>query len=203
MDEPFGAVDPVVRAQLQEEFLRLQEELAKTVVFVTHDIDEALRMGDRIAILNVGGVLEQFDTPEEILASPANDFVADFIGGERGLKRLGLRAVSSIDLVRGPVVDLSDGKIAAEKAMAEYGTDWVVLLDGDKLLGWVWDNDIDQGSLSDLEPHDFWVELGPESSLRSALNAVVMTRSRVAVVVENGVYQGMAGLDTIAGEVEL
>ena len=91
MDEPFGAVDPIVRARLQDEFLGLHSRLGKTVVFVTHDIDEALHLGTRVAILNVGGILEQFDTPENILANPANEFVEDFIGGERGLKRLALR----------------------------------------------------------------------------------------------------------------
>ncbi len=201
LDEPFGAVDPIVRFQLQEEFLRLQEELSKTVVFVTHDIDEALRMGDRIAILNVGGILEQFDTPENILSGPASEFVADFIGGERGLKRLGLRTVGSVDLTRGPVVDVRSDVETARDAMAQYGTEWVALLDGDRLLGWVWGEDLD-GQLTDLEPHSFWVELDPESTLRKALNAVVMTRSRVAVVVEDGIYRGMLGLETIAGEVD-
>ena len=98
MDEPFGAVDPLVRTRLQRELLRLQDELHKTIVFVTHDIDEAIHLGDRVAILNVGGVLEQYATPEEILATPANDFVADFLGNERGLKRLALIPVTDVDL---------------------------------------------------------------------------------------------------------
>lgn len=88
MDEPFGAVDPVVRAKLQDEFLRLQRDLGKTVVLVTHDIDEAVRMGDRVAVFAVGGRLAQFATPMELLARPADDFVADFVGSTRGLRRL-------------------------------------------------------------------------------------------------------------------
>jgi osmoprotectant transport system ATP-binding protein len=88
MDEPFGAIDPITRTRLQDEFLRLQSELRKTVVFVTHDIDEAVKMGDRIALLNVGGRLEQYDTPAQILGAPATDFVANFVGDDRGLKRL-------------------------------------------------------------------------------------------------------------------
>ncbi len=88
MDEPFGAVDPVVRAQLQDEFIRLQRDLGKTVVLVTHDIDEAVRMGDRVAVFAVGGRLAQFATPMELLARPADDFVADFVGSTRGLRRL-------------------------------------------------------------------------------------------------------------------
>ena len=98
MDEPFGAVDPIVRSRLQEEFLDLHSRLGKTVVFVTHDIDEALHLGTRVAILNVGGILEQFDTPENILANPANEFVEDFLGGERGLKRLALRPISEVEM---------------------------------------------------------------------------------------------------------
>jgi osmoprotectant transport system ATP-binding protein len=88
MDEPFGAVDPVVRAKLQDEFLRLQRDLGKTVVLVTHDIDEAVRMGDRVAVFAVGGRLAQYATPMELLARPADDFVADFVGSTRGLRRL-------------------------------------------------------------------------------------------------------------------
>ena len=90
MDEPFGAVDPIVRGRLQAEFKDLQSRLSKTVVFVTHDIDEALFLGDRVAILNIGARVEQYAAPEEILAGPANRFVEEFLGGERGLRRLGL-----------------------------------------------------------------------------------------------------------------
>ena len=92
MDEPFGAVDPIVRERLQNELLRLQEQLAKTILFVTHDIDEAIKMGDLVAVMQVGGVLAQFGPPEEILANPASDFVARFVGADRGLKRLSLSA---------------------------------------------------------------------------------------------------------------
>jgi osmoprotectant transport system ATP-binding protein len=102
MDEPFAAVDPVVRARLQDQFLQIQRRLRKTIVFVTHDVDEAIKMADRIAILNVGGILEQYAPPEEILRAPANTFVADFVGEERGLKRLGLIAVRDIALEPGP-----------------------------------------------------------------------------------------------------
>jgi osmoprotectant transport system ATP-binding protein len=99
MDEPFGAVDPIVRERLQNELLRLQEQLAKTIVFVTHDIDEAIKMGDLVAVMDVGGVLAQFGPPAEILANPASDFVARFVGADRGLKRLSLSRVGDLDLV--------------------------------------------------------------------------------------------------------
>jgi len=98
MDEPFGAIDPIVRARLQDEFLRLQREVRKTVVFVTHDIDEAIRIGDRIAILRRGGRLAQYDTPETILEHPADDFVAEFVGADRALKALALRTVGELEL---------------------------------------------------------------------------------------------------------
>jgi osmoprotectant transport system ATP-binding protein len=99
MDEPFGAIDPINRARLQDEFLRLQETVKKTVVFVTHDIDEAIKMGDRIAILAEGGVLAQYDTPLEILTRPADEFVAQFVGADRGLKRLSLTRLSELKLI--------------------------------------------------------------------------------------------------------
>jgi osmoprotectant transport system ATP-binding protein len=99
MDEPFGAIDPITRERLQNDFLRLHREIRKTVVFVTHDIDEAIKMGDRICILREGGVLAQYDTPEAILAAPADDFVAQFVGADRGLKRLALRRVNEVELL--------------------------------------------------------------------------------------------------------
>ena len=105
MDEPFGAIDPITRERLQNDFLRLHREVRKTVIFVTHDIDEAITMGDRICLLRQGGKLAQYDTPENILASPADDFVADFVGADRGLKRLGLRRLSEIELSSAPATD--------------------------------------------------------------------------------------------------
>jgi osmoprotectant transport system ATP-binding protein len=101
MDEPFGAIDPIVRARLQDEFLRLQHELRKTVVFVTHDVDEAIKIGDRIAILREGGRLAQYDTPERILEHPADEFVAEFVGRDRALKALSLRTLGELELTSG------------------------------------------------------------------------------------------------------
>jgi osmoprotectant transport system ATP-binding protein len=98
MDEPFGAIDPITRTRLQDEFLRLQQRVRKTVVFVTHDIDEAIKMGDKIAILREGGRLAQYDTPERILTAPADEFVAEFVGADRALKRLGLATLADVQL---------------------------------------------------------------------------------------------------------
>jgi osmoprotectant transport system ATP-binding protein len=102
MDEPFGAIDPITRERLQDDFLRLHKEIRKTVIFVTHDIDEAIKMGDRVAILRQGGILAQYDTPDEILAHPADDFVARFVGADRGLKRLALRRLDEVELLQAP-----------------------------------------------------------------------------------------------------
>src|SRR5438876_12303899 len=107
MDEPFGALDPITRDRLQQEFLRLHAEIRKTVIFVTHDIGEAIKMGDRIAILREGGILAQYDTPDAILANPADEFVARFVGADRSLKRLALRRLSDIELLEVPNGDHS------------------------------------------------------------------------------------------------
>lgn len=201
MDEPFGAVDPIVRANLQQEFLDLQRELGKTVVFVTHDIDEAILLGTRIAILNVGGVLEQYDKPATILREPANRFVEDFLGGERGLKRLGLLPVSSAEMTRGPVVDRSASSDQARAVMAEFGVDWFGVLDGPKLLGWVDAAELDGATLDSVTPRPFAVSLRSDSSLREALDAVVTGHARTAVVVDDGIYQGMLDLEAISEEI--
>jgi len=116
MDEPFGAIDPITRDRLQNEFLRLHREIRKTVIFVTHDIDEAIKMGDRIAILRQGGVLAQYATPDEILASPADDFVASFVGADRGLKRLSLTRLADLDLGPPPAGERDDGAPTAPEA---------------------------------------------------------------------------------------
>ena len=203
MDEPFGAVDPIVRARLQDELAALQERLHKTIVFVTHDIDEAIKLGDRIAILNVGGKLEQLATPEEILKEPANAFVEDFLGGERGLKRLGLLEVGDAPLDRGPTVDLSDPAAAALRVAADRGVDWVVVLAGDRLCGWLPVEEVERAArVGDLVPRPFLVNLRREDSLRDALDAVVTSRARVAVVLDrDDRYLGLLDLEAIAEEI--
>jgi osmoprotectant transport system ATP-binding protein len=115
MDEPFGAIDPITRERLQNDFLRLHRELRKTVVFVTHDIDEAIKMGDRICILREGGILAQYDTPEAILAAPADDFVAQFVGADRGLKRLALRRLDEVELLPVPGEDSASTPACSSK----------------------------------------------------------------------------------------
>jgi osmoprotectant transport system ATP-binding protein len=117
MDEPFGAIDPITRERLQDEFLRLHGEIRKTVIFVTHDIDEAIKMGDRIAILEGGGRLAQYDTPDAILAHPASDFVARFVGADRGLKRLSLATLADLDLE--PLNGIREPRAALETSLRD------------------------------------------------------------------------------------
>jgi osmoprotectant transport system ATP-binding protein len=137
MDEPFGAVDPVVRERLQNEFLRLQQQMRKTVLFVTHDIEEAVRLGDRIAVYGQG-TIEQFDTPATVLGAPASPYVADFVGADRGLKRLSVTPVESGDLERPPVVRLDEPMAGAVRRLRAAGAPWGVVLDGDGALhGWI------------------------------------------------------------------
>lgn len=137
MDEPFGAVDPVVREHLQNEFLRLQSQVRKTVLFVTHDIEEAVRLGDRIAVYGHGRI-EQFDAPTAVLGTPATPYVADFVGADRGLKRLSVTPIERSDLELPPVVHLDDPLSAAAERLARDGANWAVVLDdADRLHGWV------------------------------------------------------------------
>ena len=138
MDEPFGAVDPIVRERLQNELLRLQERLAKTILFVTHDIDEAIKMGDLVAVMQVGGHLAQFATPAEILANPASEFVARFVGADRGLKRLALSRVGDLQLQ--PAVTARVGSDAADarrRALEDPFPYLLVVDEHDAPLGWL------------------------------------------------------------------
>ncbi|MGR8009127.1 ABC transporter ATP-binding protein [Streptomyces hypolithicus] len=137
MDEPFGAVDPVVREHLQNEFLRLQSQVRKTVLFVTHDIEEAVRLGDRIAVYGQG-TIEQFDAPTAVLGAPATPYVADFVGADRGLKRLSVTPIEPGDLEQPPVVHLDDPVKKAAAELAAGGARWAVVLDReDDLHGWI------------------------------------------------------------------
>jgi len=136
MDEPFGAIDPISRDRIHQEFLRLQGEVKKTVVFVTHDINEAVRLGTRIAILRQGGVLEQYASAAEVLGRPASPFVADFVGSDRGVKRLSVMAVDVAHLATLPVVEPGAGLADARHAIDDAGGVWAVVVDVDgRLVG--------------------------------------------------------------------
>ncbi len=138
MDEPFGAVDPIVRERLQGEFRRLMQEVRKTVLFVTHDLDEAVLLGDKVAVFSQGGNLEQYDAPATILGAPATRFVADFVGSDRGLKRLSVTPIDVGDLSHPPVVHLDDRLADATASLEKAGARWAVVLDDKEALhGWI------------------------------------------------------------------
>jgi osmoprotectant transport system ATP-binding protein len=203
MDEPFAAVDPIVRARLQDQFLEIQTQLKKTIVFVTHDIDEAIKMADRIAILNVGGVVEQFATPEEVLRAPANDFVERFVGAERGLKRLALIEVSQIQVQEGPVVAPSASIEDARREMERFGFDWVSVVNEGELLGWVDERSLGgRSSVGDASPRRFSAAVTPRSSLREALDSIVTSQTNVAVVLDDGQrYLGILTVEQVSKEI--
>jgi osmoprotectant transport system ATP-binding protein len=202
MDEPFGALDPITRDRLQNEFLRLHRQVRKTVIFVTHDIDEAIKMGDRIAILREGGVLAQYDTPDAILARPVDDFVARFVGADRGLKRLALRRVSDLELIPGPSARAGDDATVALAALDSFGFETLVLLDEDgRPCGLLPRSSLNGGRVSTegARPVDSVVQ--DSATLRDALSTMLsFAGSHMTVVDDDGRYRGLVSADLISQE---
>ena len=201
MDEPFGATDPITRERLQNEFLRLQEEINKTIIFVTHDIDEAIKMGDRIAILREQSVIAQFDTPETILTAPADEFVEDFIGSGASLKRLNLSRVRDVDYHSDvPTGTYDESREALYNRL--HDSAWTALLmldDQGRPVRWLRATDF-QRTGADLRevglPHEAKVE--PQATLSDALNEMIVGNAGCAVVVDGrDRYQGLVDIDTI------
>jgi len=190
MDEPFSAVDPVVRVELQDELLRLQADLGKTILFVTHDIDEAIRLGDRVAVLRVGGRLAQFAPPDELLAHPADEFVTEFVGRDRGYRRLGFVPAASLALV-----DLPTGRDGEGTAPGE----WTVLLDGaERPAAWLAPDGgrHDLGSVYVTDASGA-VQEGA-GTLRGALDAALSSPARCGVAVDaEGRYRGGVAADDV------
>jgi osmoprotectant transport system ATP-binding protein len=187
MDEPFGAVDPIVRERLQNEFLRLQGDLAKTILFVTHDIDEAIKMGDLVAVMQVDGTLAQFAAPGDLLANPASDFVARFVGADRGLKRLSLSRVG--DLALQPVATAVDGDdaAAARQRALESGFPYLLVVDRDRRpTGWL---DVTRlpasGTVSPREATDLSPLLEPETTLKDALSMLLAGEVQAGIAVDH------------------
>ena len=203
MDEPFGAIDPITRERLQNEFLRLQAEIKKTIVFVTHDIDEAIKMGDRIAILETKSRIAQFDTPERILTDPANKFVEDFIGAGASIKRLSLSQVRDIKTASWPVAVLSEGSEAVRELMRKSGKDSVLLLDDRRRpKRWVSADDLAHaGRIEEAGwPAVSIVEEG--SSLYDVLDTMITSYKGSAIVVDGeGRYEGVVDFDTVLGAI--
>ncbi|HEX6311172.1 MAG TPA: betaine/proline/choline family ABC transporter ATP-binding protein [Acidimicrobiia bacterium] len=198
MDEPFGAIDPVTRVRLQDEFLRLQEEVRKTIVFVTHDIEEAVKMGDRIAILDVGGILMQYDTPAEVLGNPAAPMVADFVGADRALKRLKVTPIEEESLEHPPTVQPTASLADARAVMERTATTWVAVVNGDsKLRGHVRAANADgSGTVSDrAERVEAWVST--DDYLENALAAMLLTDYGWVAVVDGEDFVGVLTPDAI------
>lgn len=197
MDEPFGAVDPIVRARLQDELLSLQERVKKTIVLVTHDLDEALRLADRIALLNVGGILEQYAPPDELLRSPKNAFVEEFIGDDRSMRRLTLAQVADLPYQRGPVLEHSASVEEARAALATSPGGWLGLTRDDRFLGWVNGADLDGGPVSALALEPPAAQVRPESTLREAMEVIMNSSTAIAVIDDDGRFGGIVTLDQI------
>lgn len=201
MDEPFGAVDPIVRTALQDQFLALQRTLRKTIVLVTHDIDEAIKLGDRVAILDIGGVLAQYDPPERMLAEPATSFVADFLGSDRGLKRLGLMPIRREALEQGPVVSSGATVEEARAAARVSGVSWFAVADAGRLVGWASLAELDGVATVDeatLGPYHSRIDVS--ATLKHALDVFVGSRAELVAVFDGSEYIGMLSADRISRE---
>ncbi|MBS43931.1 MAG: ABC transporter [Nocardioides sp.] len=194
MDEPFGAIDPITRDRLQNEFLRLQEELHKTIVFVTHDIDEAIKMGDRIAILGERSTIRQYDTPERILAYPVDDFVNDFIGTGSTIKGLNFQQVSSLTLPDYPAIRPEDSADVARGKLDAAGEEWLVLLDdAGHPQRWLSTDDVAAGpSTYGEKGEEVGDTLNQDDTLFTALEHMVQSAAgKSCVVDESGRFAGV------------
>ncbi|AKS34653.1 ABC transporter ATP-binding protein [Mycolicibacterium goodii] len=200
MDEPFGAVDPITRQHLQDELLRLQDELHKTIVFVTHDFDEAVKVGDRIAILTEGSRIVQYDTPEAVLANPANDFVRGFVGHGAALKQLTLTRVRDVELHEAAVAHVGDDPADAIRTARGIDREHVIVLDRlDRPLRWMSLAELeDTRSLEHVTRDDNLEKVSTASTLNDALD-VMLTSSHGVVVVtgRRNSYQGVIRVETI------
>ncbi|MGI9577135.1 MAG: betaine/proline/choline family ABC transporter ATP-binding protein [Microthrixaceae bacterium] len=186
MDEPFGAIDPITRDRLQNEFLRLQSELRKTIIFVTHDIDEAVKMGDRIAILGERSVIHQCDTPERILAFPVDDFVDDFIGSGSTLKGLNFERVDSLEFTGYPTLTDSDHPHDGLQRLRESGGKWLLLLDSsNRPVRWLRDTDLERTDrpLAELG-QSVKAKVESNATLHDTLEAMLDSSSGCACVVD-------------------
>jgi osmoprotectant transport system ATP-binding protein len=205
MDEPFSAVDPIVRKSLQEEFLRLQGELGKTIVFVTHDVDEAIKLGDRIAVMRVGGRLAQFASPPELLSRPVDEFVEDFLGLDRGIRRLSFFTAGSLPLRTDTVLPADATLSAARRAAADTGEPWLLLVDAARRpLGWLATDGLAAGEPDESLAGRPLVSIGhtftrAQDSLRAALDAAVLSEAGRAVgVADDGAVLGTVDQERVA-----
>ena len=201
MDEPFGAIDPIARDRLQVEFLRLQHEVRKTVVFVTHDVDEAVRLGDRIAVMRQGGHLEQYGSPAEILGQPASEFVADFVGADRGLKRLMVTPIETAELEKPPVVSVDATLADARRSMDADGARWAIVLDeAGHLHGYLdraraGDGDGDGAVAGRARRMEAWVPVG--ATLKDAFSVMLLHDAGWVAVLDGDRFLGVLTPDSL------
>ncbi|CAN5370817.1 betaine/proline/choline family ABC transporter ATP-binding protein [soil metagenome] len=204
MDEPFGAIDPITRDRLQNEFLRLQESIRKTIIFVTHDIDEAIKMGDRIAILGERSRIAQYDTPEAILSAPADDFVADFIGSRASLKRLSLARVRDYTLAEWPTgaPDTPRDQLLERIRSSDKGA--VLILDeAGRPLRWLDPHAVRRDDEPMENRGQVVITVTPQATLADALNEMVRSRlSNVVVIDTDGTYLGTVDMSVISEAAE-
>ena len=191
MDEPFGAVDPVVREQLQDEFLRMQAAVRKTVLLVTHDIEEAVRLGDRIAVYGQGRI-EQYDTPGAVLGTPATPYVAEFVGADRGLKRLSVTEIEPDDLEQPPVARVDEPAQRAAERLRVEGARWAVVLDEQgELQGWVKADELSAGGTVGGLAHrmNAWVPVG--APLKQAFGVMLQHDAGWVAVLDGARFLGV------------
>jgi osmoprotectant transport system ATP-binding protein len=202
MDEPFGAIDPINRERLQNEFLRLQAELRKTVIFVTHDIDEAIKMGDRIAVMKENGRVEQYATPAELLMAPATGFVEDFVGADRALKRLALMRVADIDLWEAPLAFVGQATAEVRAKLADPGVEvpYPLLVDGERRpLGWLSERDLAAPTVPERPDSPLGPVLDLDDVMRDALADLLQGESQYAAVTDRrGQIAGVLSVEIIA-----
>jgi osmoprotectant transport system ATP-binding protein len=202
MDEPFGAIDPISRERLQNEFLRLQAQVRKTVLFVTHDIDEAIKMGDRIAIMKEGGRVEQYATPAEVLMAPATEFVEDFVGADRALKRLALMRVSDIDLWKAPLahVGQATAEVRAKLAQPDVEVPYPLLVDSERRpLGWLSARDLRAETVPTKPDSPLGPLLDRDDIMRDALADLLQGEAQYAAVVDHeGRIDGVLSVEIIS-----
>jgi osmoprotectant transport system ATP-binding protein len=200
MDEPFGAVDPINRERLQNEFLRLQAEVRKTILFVTHDIDEALKMGDRIAVMREGGVLAQYATPAELLMSPSESFVEGFVGADRALKRLALLRVSDVDLWEAPLAFPGQATSEVRAKLDGAEVSHALVVDGDRRpLGWLSESDLVAETVPARPGSKPDPIIDSDDVLRDALSDLLQAETLYAPVVDGrGAIAGVLSFEVIS-----
>ncbi len=200
MDEPFGAIDPISRERLQNEFLRLQAEIRKTVLFVTHDIDEAIKMGDRIAVMRKGGHVAQYATPAELLMAPADEFVEDFVGADRALKRLALMRVSDIDLWEAPLAHVGQATAEVRAKLRDAEVPYPLLVDAERQpLGWLSERDLAAETVPARPDSPLGPLLDRDDVMRDALADLLQAQTQYAPVTDaQGRIAGVLSVEIIS-----